>query len=404
MKSEWARLRHFVADACDGPFGSAIASDHYSDSGARVIRLGNIGSAEWRDDSTAFIPVDYWRSLRRHHAEPGDVVVAGLGDANMPVGRAAVVPEIGPALVKADCHRLRVDRRRADPRFLAYALSSSFGRFSAARVAEGSTRQRLTIGKTLNLPVPDIDLHEQRHIADRLDEGTSRIDALATRKSTVLSLLGELQQSAVEEILRPVIAGRSVRLGFRAREVDERAGAVDYLPLLSVSIHRGVVPRSELTDREPRAEDLDAYKRCLPGDLALNRLRAFQGGVGVVPIAGLVSPDYTVLRPAPDLHSGFLHYLMRSTWFVGEMTSRLRGIGDPGQGNVRTPRVNWSDVRLIEIPDIALGTQRSIAQSIATRTQHIAQILQRLERQLALLAEHRLSLISAAVVGEGRPD
>lgn len=248
----------------------------------------------------------------------------------------------------------------------------------------------------LTIPLPPVE--EQRRIVEYLDVATARIDQVVERKRALLALLHELRGSAAEDALRePLESAGRVRLAYRAREVDRRAGAASDLPLLSVSIHHGVVPRSTLTDKLPRAEELDAYKRCRPGDLALNRLRAFQGGVGVVPVEGIVSPDYTVIRPSSDCDPMFLHHLMRSKWFVGEMTKRLRGIGDPGQGNVRTPRVNWSDLRLIEIPEVDIEDQRALSRAISERHELISKTATTLERQIDSLGAHRHSFIVEAI-------
>jgi type I restriction enzyme, S subunit len=185
-------LRRFVLSACDGPFGSAIKSNDYVENGARVIRLGNIGINEWRDHDRAFLPVDYWRQLLGHHAKPGDIVMAALGDEGNPVGRTCVIPEnLGPALVKADCYRIRFDRERVDPRFLSAFLSSSAGLARAAQVAEGATRPRLTLNKALSLPVPDLPLNEQRLIADFLQARVAIIDALIRKNRSMIGLVGE---------------------------------------------------------------------------------------------------------------------------------------------------------------------------------------------------------------------
>lgn len=63
-------LGRFVEVITDGPFGSSLTSNHYSDDGARVIRLGNIGSAKFKRDDQAFIPLEYFRQLRRHEVKP----------------------------------------------------------------------------------------------------------------------------------------------------------------------------------------------------------------------------------------------------------------------------------------------------------------------------------------------
>jgi len=190
------RLRRLSIAACDGPFGSAIKSDHYAETGARVVRLGNIGFANWINDDAAYLDLDYFSSLRRHSVKPGDLLIAGLGDKKNPVGRATVAPDsIGPALVKADCYRIRL--RGAHPKFVAYCLSSGYGRPQSARLADGSTRQRLTLGKALSLRIPDIPEETQRAIATYLDAETADINVLVGAVSNQLDLLTEHRQALI---------------------------------------------------------------------------------------------------------------------------------------------------------------------------------------------------------------
>jgi len=168
---------------------------------------------------------------------------------------------------------------------------------------------------------------------------------------------------------------------FVLTEVDER-GLRDGEDgeLLSVSISRGVVPRRESGSSQAASEDTSHYKRCEPGQVALNRLRAFQGGIGVSDRLGLVSPDYAVFDIAPSMDPRFVHYQVRSAWFVAEMTKKLRGIGDPDTPNVRTPRLNASDLGRIHMFTPSLKAQRSVAELLDTETSRIDAIIDKNER------------------------
>lgn len=142
-----------------------------------MVRLGNIGAAECRYSDAAYLNIDYWAALGRHHVEPGDLLVAGLGDEGNPVGRAAVAPEsLGAALVKAGCYRLSLDCAHAN--FIAYYLSSADGLGQSWQLAEGSTRPRLTLGKALSLQVPTPPIEEQWAIAGYRDAETARMSAV----------------------------------------------------------------------------------------------------------------------------------------------------------------------------------------------------------------------------------
>lgn len=157
-------LGELLEYASDGPFGSKIKTEHYTSSGARVIRLNNIDINRFNDQDRVFIGMDYFESsLKGHAVMPGDVVVAGLGDASIPAGRACVVPDhLGPAVNKADCFCLRPGEH-LDARFLAFFLSSRSGLSQSAAFSQGSTRSRLNLTniKRMTLPVPPMGAQEE---------------------------------------------------------------------------------------------------------------------------------------------------------------------------------------------------------------------------------------------------
>ncbi|WP_406358062.1 restriction endonuclease subunit S [Streptomyces sp. NBC_01635] len=178
--------------------------------------------------------------------------------------------------------------------------------------------------------------------------------------------------------------------------IDQRAGAIQP-PLLAVSIHHGVVPRHTLTDDLPRAEDLSNYKVCETGDIVLNRMRAFQGAIGISPMRGIVSPDYLVLRPHNSVEARYLHHLFRSHWFVGEMIARLRGIGGTESGSVRTPRINSEDLGDIRVTLPRLEEQRRIANFLDTETTRINQLAHLQGQVVAKLDERERTQLDSSI-------
>ena len=147
----------------------------------------------------------------------------------------------------------------------------------------------------------------------------------------------------------------TIKFRWLALETDLRNSSdIDY-PLMSVSQTKGVIPRSELMGKEGRAESLENYKVCLPGEIVINRMSAASGALGLASQGGLVSPDYAILKPTKLVTPKYLEYLMRSSWFIGEMVARLKGIGVGGESaSVRTPRINISDLGdvVVSLPTI----------------------------------------------------
>jgi type I restriction enzyme S subunit len=72
--------------------------------------------------------------------------------------------------------------------------------------------------------------------------------------------------------------------------------------------------------------DKSAYKLVQPGDIAYNKMRAWQGAVGVSDYRGIVSPAYVVQRPREGVNSRYFHYLLRTPAFAKEAERWSYGI------------------------------------------------------------------------------
>ena len=160
------QLRRVTLDRCDGPFGSGLKSSHYADEGVRVVRLQNIGHGEFRSMDAAFITQEHCATLGDHSVVPSDVLIAGLGDANHPAGRACVAPrDIRPAMVKADCFRFRLDQSQAQPRFVALQLTAT-ANIASGLMSTGATRQRINLKSAAARAITMPEIQEQTRIVE----------------------------------------------------------------------------------------------------------------------------------------------------------------------------------------------------------------------------------------------
>jgi len=98
--------------------------------------------------------------------------------------------------------------------------------------------------------------------------------------------------------------------------------------LLTVSSARGVVPRKTATVTMFKAESYRGYKLCWPGDLVINSLWAWGGGLGVSQHHGIISSAYGVyrIRKGTPVSPAFIHEVVRSTPFNWELQVRSKGI------------------------------------------------------------------------------
>ncbi len=165
-----APLGRLCVSAVDGPFGSNLKTEHYSQSGVRVIRLQNIAVGEFDDSDRAFVPWHHFEGLKEYEALPGDLLIASMGDESHPAGRACLVPDrVCPAMIKADCFRFRVDAEQASPQYLMWFMNSYMARREIDRGSHGQTRTRLNLTNAKKVCVPIPDLPEQKIIAKMID-------------------------------------------------------------------------------------------------------------------------------------------------------------------------------------------------------------------------------------------
>lgn len=213
VPAHWAvkSLGRIAIDRCDGPFGSGIKSEHYTDEGALVIRLQNIRAGAFNVGEPVYLDENYFRrELQGHAVVADDLLVAGLGDDNNLLGRACVAPpDLGPALVKADCFRFRLDPDVALPAFVAMQLCAGAA-FDAGVLATGTTRSRIPLGvmATRKLVLPPVA--EQRLIANFVSMESRKLDALSSEAVRAIGLLKERRSALIAAAVTGQIDVRSV--------------------------------------------------------------------------------------------------------------------------------------------------------------------------------------------------
>lgn len=228
-----------AASLIDGPFGSNLKTEHYRPSGARVIRLQNIADGRFDDRDKAYISLAHFNRLKRHEVRSGDVLIAALGDR---LPRACLVPpDIGPAIVKADCFRIRPYPGIAGS-YIAYALSAPQIRRHASTEIAGVGRPRLNLRKVAALPIQIPPSTEQDGIVAAIEEQFSRLDAgvaalegarqklkrmrTALMQAAVSGRLLETndkkwQRATIGDLLDDIQAGKSFKCAERPSNPDE---------------------------------------------------------------------------------------------------------------------------------------------------------------------------------------
>ncbi|WP_280198620.1 restriction endonuclease subunit S [Nocardia cyriacigeorgica] len=164
--------------------------------------------------------------------------------------------------------------------------------------------------------------------------------------------------------------------------------------LLSVYRDYGVVPKSSRDDNFNKpSEDLSSYRYVRPGDLVLNKMKTWQGSLGISSHEGIVSPAYFVCEVSPDIHPRYAHYLLRSAPYIHLYRSVSKGIR-PNQWDL--PYDEMASLPALLPP---LEDQRRIADFLDAETSRIDQLLALRTRQRELADERILGVIRHLAIG-----
>lgn len=184
----------------DGPFGSHLKTSDYTDRGARVIRLENIGHLRFIDEKRTYVSKSKYESLRKHAVEPGDIVFSSfIGDEV----RVCVLPEglEREALAKADCFTLRPDDQ-VDPTYLALQLACPRSGATLAADVHGATRPRINTTQLRSLPVPICSIQEQREVVRRHKALARTVDDVERRVERASRRIEESFQTILASAMR----------------------------------------------------------------------------------------------------------------------------------------------------------------------------------------------------------
>jgi len=155
-----------------------------------------------------------------------------------------------------------------------------------------------------------------------------------------------------------------VRLGQLYSERKEKG--VAGLPVMSVTLDRGLVPRSSLERRVESELSPADHALVREGDLVYNMMRMWQGASGVAAADSVVSPAYVVAKPSERLLPAFAGYLLKAPQTIRLLYSYSQGIT---RDRLRLYFNNFAEV---PIPLPPLPEQRKIAAILSSVDDAIA--------------------------------
>lgn len=335
----------------------------------------------------------------------GDVLVSEGSGSLKSVGAAAVWRgELeGTVCFQNTLLRLR-PRPGTDGEFLGWWVRSAFGSGVFASIASGANIYHVSAERVRSLTAHFPPLEEQRQVASFLEEETARIDKLRTAKARHLALVSERWEATIHRGLTtedssPVELRRlGVRVTtgpfgtvFNASEYTDSG-----VPMINpLHIRDGVItPDLQHSVSHETAARLSRHQ-LRGGDLIVGR----KGDLGRAALVQdhqdgwVCGSDCIALHPPLDrLRPAFLSYVMRSQFIRSQLLSRSLA--------ATMPSLNEGNLLSLRLPDYSLEQQDRFVAQMDTSHAWTTRTAKVIQTQLALLAERRQALITAAVTGQ----
>lgn len=408
LPRDWPAVRLkflLAAPITDGPH----LTPKFTDKGFPFLSVDGIQNGELVFEACRYVSEEEHREFRKKAAPRRNDILLGKAASTGKIARVKVDTEFS---IWSPLALIRADERKVASGFLEHCLKSNLLQSQIDDLCSSNTQKNISMGDIPRLKLPLPRLQVQYSIANYLDHETARIDGLVAEKERMLALLEEKRAALIshvvtrgldpnarlepsgQEWLGEIPAHWRVERAknlFSIRDERSEDGSEE---LLTVSHITGVTSRSEKDVYMFQADDKAGYKRCLPGDLAINTLWAWMGAMGVSPLEGIVSPDYHVYTSKGDLLPEYVELLCRSRPFVAEVNRWSKGVWS---SRLRLYPQNFFDMRL---PVPSLGEQGAMVDAIQSDQARTNQLCDALHASIELAKERRAALITAAVTGQ----
>lgn len=176
-------------------------------------------------------------------------------------------------------------------------------------------------------------------------------------------------------------------------------GHPDYT-VLSVYREYGVLVKDSRDDNHNvTSENTDGYKAVNVGDFVINKMKAWQGSMGVSDYKGIVSPAYITCRFRNNAtNKKFIHHLLRSQSYINHYNRLSDGVR-VGQWDM-----HFEDFKRLRVFLPTREEQNKIVEFIDYSLAEIDKAIAQQQRMIDLLNERKQIIIQNAVIRGLDPD
>ena len=191
---EQCKLSSKIIDIADGPFGSNLKKEHYTEEKeARIVQLSNLSDEGWQEENTRYTTFEHAREIQRCIVNKGEMVMGKM----MPAGMTIMRPDTEKMYVlSSDCIRIKLDENNITNVFFLYETKSVPFLDQVNNDSQGSTRVRTSISKIRDMNIMVPILEEQQKLSDYF----LKLDHLITLHRKQLEKLKYMKQAMLNKM------------------------------------------------------------------------------------------------------------------------------------------------------------------------------------------------------------
>lgn len=356
----------------------------YKTEGHPFVRSQNVGLGHLLLDDIAYIDEDTHQRQKNTELQLDDVLLNITGAS---IGRSAIVTK---EIVRGNVNQHVCIIRTKDnlvSSFLCNFLLSNYGQKQIDSFQVGGNRQGLNFEqiKSIKIGLPSIE--EQKKIAELLQLLEQRI----VTQNKIIEDLKLLKSAIIDYIFNNDVLSvrKRIHLSDVATKVTQKNTNNHVSNVLSNSANQGIIPQSEVFDREIANEDNTSnYFVISQNDFVYNPRKSATAPYGPINryngrTDGVISPLYLCFRS----HNINVEYL---GWYF-KSNSWYKYVDQNGDTGVRHDRVSIKDEIFFSMPLFIHNADEQI--EIAKRLNKIESFVKQEEQYLFLLESQKLYLL-----------
>lgn len=361
-----------------------------------------------KDDADGLQPKEFdtYQILRE-----GEFVFKMIDLQNVSTSRVGLSPFTGlvsPAYIK-------FGPRNANQysKFVYYFLMSMYYNCVFNNLGGDGVRSALNATDMGGLIIPFPPEEEQITIAEYLDKQMVKIDELISNQQAQIEKLKQYKQAIITEIVTKGL-DHNVSMKdsgvewigmipshwsvIRNRNLFKNVSIKNHGSETVLSVYRdfGVIPKDSRDDNwNVTSLDTDSYKFVEPGDLVINKMKAWSGSLSVSDYQGIVSPAYYTCKVNYSLvNQRFIHHYLRNR--------RLVSVYEMLSAGMRTGQwdLGIDDFLKIEIALPPKTEQDRIARYLDRIDEEVSKLIYIKQRKIESIIQYKKSLIFEYVTGK----